>query len=257
LRSRGYVLASSGDKEAVLRGLPILLVVALSAAWPGGAAAEPVSFPHGTIDQRYTTTQPNAPSGFEFDATYHAAGDPSAYPPYMRKMIAYNPDGKRFDTSVPDRCTASDVELALRGAEACPPGSRLGEGTTKTAFMGGFPPQTVALDFFNNTNEQIILARSPILTTIARGRIHPDGSTEFASPTCYPSVPTAGCPVDNVLQLESHVDVPAYTRTVDGVVRSYLTTPPECPPRGFWKTPIRLWWADGSVDTVVTRQPCT
>jgi hypothetical protein len=27
-------------------------------------------------------------------------------------------------------------------------------------------------------------------------------SVEFASPTCYASIPAAGCPVDNVLQLK-------------------------------------------------------
>jgi hypothetical protein len=162
----------------------------------------------------------------------------------------------RFDTSVPERCTASDIELATRGAAACPEGSRLGGGTSDVAFMASFPPSTTELDVFNNTNEQIILARSPGLATVARGKIHPDGSVEFASPTCYPSVPTAECPADNALQLSSSVSVAPYTRKIDGVKRSWLTTPPECPTTGHWETSIRFWWKDGSVDTVVTRQPC-
>ena len=46
-----------------------------------------------------TTTQPNAPSGFAFDGTYHAAGNPGGNPPYMRRMIFYNRSGARYDTS--------------------------------------------------------------------------------------------------------------------------------------------------------------
>jgi hypothetical protein len=233
--------------------LTIQLSLVSSGFWAGSASAEPVSGPHQVVDQRFTTTQPGAPSGFDFDATYHAAGDPEGDPPYMRRMISYNPAGLRYDTSVPERCSASDLELAVRGPAACPEGSRLGGGETDTKFMGS-SPSTVQLDFFNNTDEQIILARSPLVTTVARGRIHPDGSVEFASPTCYPTVGPAPCPVDNVLQLRSSMRVPAYTDSSGG---SWLTTPPECSPDGRWRTPIRWWWADGSEETVVTEQPCT
>ena len=235
--------------------VPLLLVAAGAGASPAGA--DPVSFEHGTIDHRFTTTQPGAPSGFNFDARYHAAGNPDAHPPYMRRMAFYSAEGLRYDTSVPDRCTASDVELALRGAAACPSGSRLGGGTTETAFMGG-STTTVELEFFNNTNEQIILARSPVLTTVARGKIHADGSVEFASPTCYPSVPGATCPVDNVLQLASSMQVPPYTeRAADGSLRSWLTTPPTCPKSRRWRASVRFWWADGSEDTVAVEYACT
>jgi hypothetical protein len=241
--------------RVVRAGLLIQLLLAAAGAWPACAAASPASGPHETLDSQLTTTHPNAPAGFKFTGTYHAAGDPAGDPPYMRRMISY-PHGQRFDTSVPERCTASDIELATSGAAACPAGSRLGGGTTMTKFLGMFR-STVSVDFLNNTDEQIILARSPELSTVARGRIRPDGSVEFASPTCYPSFQPPGCPVDNVLQLQSSISVPPYTRSSHGALRSYLTTPPKCPATGHWQTPIRLWWADGSVDTVVTEQPCT
>jgi hypothetical protein len=232
------------------------LLAATAAAWPACAAAAPASGPHETLDSQFTTTQPGAPAGFNFTGTYHAAGDPAGDPPYMRRMISYSPHGQRFDTSVPERCSASDIELATFGAAACPAGSRLGRGATTTKFLGSFP-STVSVDFLNNAGEQIILARSPGLSTVARGQIHPDGSVEFASPTCYPSIQPLGCPVDSVLQLQSSITVPPYTRSSHGAIRSYLTTPPTCPAAGHWRTPIRLWWADGSVDTVVTEQACT
>ncbi len=227
------------------------LLLGVAAVLPPSAAALPAEFTHGTIDQTLTTTRANAPTGFHFVASYHAAGDPDAPPPYMRKMTFSG--GPRRDTSVPERCTASDLELAVSGAAACPEGSRLGGGTTEGLFMGSFPT-TVELDVFNNTGEQIMVVRSPGLATVSRGRIRPDGSIEFASPTCFPS--HAGCPVDNSLQVRTNVTVPPYTTSRDGTVRSYLTTPQKCPKSRHWTTTVRLWWADGSEDTAAIRQPC-
>jgi hypothetical protein len=237
-------------------GLAILVLLASCGVWAGSAEAQPVSGPHETLDNQFSTTQPNSAAGFSFKGHYHAAGDPGANPPYMRKMVFYQPPGLRYDTSVPERCSASDVELAVRGAAACPAASRLGGGTASSIFLGTFP-STLVVDFFNNTGEQIILARSPGLASVARGQIRPDGSVEFASPTCFPTVQPAGCPVDDVLQIESSLTVAPYTRSSGGVVRSYLTTPPRCPAAGHWQTPVRLWWADGSVDRVITEQACT
>jgi hypothetical protein len=231
------------------RAVTVLLALC---AWPATAAAAPASFPHGTLDSQLTTTKPNTPTGGSYDGRYHAANDPDADPPYMQRMIFYEPAGMRRDTSVPAQCTASDVELALRGPDACPAGSQIGQGESTTKLMG--EATTVQLQMFNNADQQIILARSPLVTSIARGRIHPDGSIEFASPTCYPSVPGVTCPVDTVLQIQTHMETPAYR---DAAGRSYLTTPPKCPKAGHWRTTIRFWWKDGTEDTVVSTQPCS
>ncbi len=230
----------------------VVLILAALCAWPATATAEPVSFTHGTLETQLDSRQPNTPTGGGYDARYHAANDPDGDPPYMDRMIFYEPAGLRRDTSVPEQCTASDVELALRGRDACPARSQIGHGDSTTRFMGD-QSTDVELDMFNNANEQIILARSPLVTTIARGRIHPDGSIEFASPTCYPAVPGVTCPVDSVLQIRTHMDNPLYR---DAAGRSYLTTPPKCPKSGSWQTTIMFWWADGTEDTVVSRQAC-
>ena len=228
----------------------ILMAGLLALASAAPAAAEPVAFGHGTVDSTLTATQPDTPTGFHYVGDYHAAGDPSGDPPYMRKMITYNPSGLRFDTTVPEQCTASDLELALRGPDACPAGSRLGGGTAYGKFMG--EPTELPADFFNADRQQIILARSPFVTTVIRGTIHDDGSIEFAAPTCYPALNPPGCPVDSALQTGSDIAVGPFVR--DG--RSYQTTPPTCPASGAWKQRIKFWWADGSVDTVVTRLRC-
>lgn len=232
----------------------VLSVLAAAAVLPQTAGAATAEFAHGRIDQTLTTTRPNAPVGMHFMGVYHAAGDPDSPPPYMLKMTSYDRSTIRRDTTVPELCTASDLELALSGAAACPEGSRIGGGSSDILFMGTFENR-VEIDVLNNTAEQIMVVRSPGLATISRGRIGPDGSIEFASPTCFPS--HAGCPVDNVLQLGSEVTIPPYTKTEGGVVRSYLTTASKCPKSGHWESQIRLWWKDGSVDTAELRQPCT
>jgi hypothetical protein len=232
----------------IRRGAIAFLAVS-ACAWPGAAAAEPVSFAHGTIDHGFTTTQPGAPTGSAFRGTYHAANDPSADPPYMRRMDFHPPAGMRYDTGVPERCTASDIQLQLQGPSACPEGSRLGGGTARGKFMGS--ETMLEVDVFNNTGEQVMVIRSPMIVTVSRGRIAPDGSSiEFASPTCYPALVT--CPTDNALQMGSAISNQPYTR--DG--RSYLSTPAKCPKAGHWQSTVGFWWADGSEDTVVTKQPC-
>ena len=96
-------------------------VPAVAFAWLATAAqAEPVSFPHGTVDQSFTTTQPGVPTGGSYAASYHAAGDPNGDPPFMERMVFYPPAGMRYDTSVPKRCRASDLELSMNGPAACP-----------------------------------------------------------------------------------------------------------------------------------------
>jgi hypothetical protein len=242
-------------------GVLALAVWALPALWVGSAAAEPGSGPRQTIDQTFTAKRASSPTGVGYTGRYHAAGNPDADPPFMRRMVFFPPRGFRFDTSVPERCGASDLELSMNGPAACPEGSRLGGGTTEGVFMAPLAHSVVidrythTLDVMNNTDEQIILVESEGFTVV-RGRFRPDGSVEFNSPTCFPPPPSGACADDYVLQLGSSTFLPRYTKTSAGRVRSYATTPPKCPARGFWRSKVRFWWADGSVDTVATDQPC-
>ena len=230
-------------------------VLALGLAVAAPASAQPGVFAHGTVEQLFTTAQPGAPAGFTFTGSYHAAGDASADPPYMRKMVFYPPLGTRYDTRVPARCTASDTELQLRGPAACPAGSQIGKGTSSGKVLGTFQG-TLDTYLFNNAGEQILVGATPGLWTVGRGRIGPDGSITYAFPTCFPNFDPPGCPVDDVLQLASTMNAPAVTRTSDGTTRGYVTTPPTCPASGQWDTTIKFWWADGSQDTAVTQTPC-
>lgn len=248
-------------RSVVRLGLLVPLVCALSQLLSAAAAAQPASGPHEDVDQSFTTTRPDSPTGVNYSGVYHAPGDPQGNPPYLRQLIFYPPRGTRFDTSVPDRCTATDAQLQVMGPAACSPGSRLGGGTAEGLF---FAPVTHAflidhyqhtLDVMNNADEQILLVQSEGFTVV-RGRIRPDGSSEFNPTTCFPAPPAGPCADDYILQLKSSTMVPPYTKISGGRTRAYVTTPPTCPARGFWQTTIRLSWSDGSVDNVVSNQPC-
>jgi hypothetical protein len=227
------------------------LMIAALGAWPAGAGAVTVSGPHETVTMEGTTTQPNTPVGTNFTATYHAADDPNGDPPYMRKMTWLAHPGSRYDTSVPGKCTASDAEIALKGPAACPADSRLGEGSATGKFGGQV--SSPRMELFNNTDEQILIISTPGVYSVSRGKIAPDQSLTFAPPTCFPNVSVTGCPVDNALQLGSHMVLDTIVR--DG--RGYLTTPPTCPESGYWTNGMEYWWADGSYEKLDFPMPCT
>src|SRR5689334_13096825 len=145
----------------VLRALTAALFTFLFIAAP--AVAEPGSGPRETVDQSFTATTPATPTGLHFSSSYHAAGDPSAPPPAMERMVFYPPRGFRYDTAVPGQCTATDAQLELQGPAACPSDSHIGDGTTEGLFLYPFAHDYVFdhfthhLDVMNNANEQIML----------------------------------------------------------------------------------------------------
>jgi hypothetical protein len=237
------------------RGVVAAITAAVALALPAApASAEPVSFAHGTLEQQLTTTKPNSPTGWKYDGRYHAAGDPSQDPPYMRRMTFYPPPGQRYDFSVPEQCTASDLELQLRGPSGCPAGSRVAGGVAYGKFMG--ESTELPVDVFNNEREQVMVVSTPLVPTVIRGEFGDDGSITYESPTCFPALPP-GCPIDTALQTGSSVSGQPVTRVIDGVRRSYITTPAKCPKSSHWSGMIHFWWADGTEDDVAVKQPCT
>jgi hypothetical protein len=238
-----------------------VLLWALAALCASNAAAQPGSGPREDINQGFTTAHPGSPTGSRWSATYHAAGKKSGNPPYLRRMVFHPPRGMRLDTSVPARCTATDVQLEAFGPDACPPGSRLGAGTVKGIFYEPIGHDFIVdrythhVDVMNNANEQIVLVHAEGYAVV-RGRVQPDGTQDFRPPTCFPAPPVGNCLDDYIRQLYSATFMPAYVRKSGGRVRSYMRTPPKCPASGYWRSTVKFWWGNGSVDSVVTKQPC-
>lgn len=247
---------------AIHQGLmAVCAATVLSLACAENAAAQPGAGPRETVNQTFTTTRPGSPTGLSFTGAYHAVRNLHGNPPYMRRMEFDWPPGMRYDRTALAQCTAPDPELEVFGPAACPPDSRLGGGTTEGLF---FDPATQSIlldhythsmDAFNSPDGEILLIHSEGYTVV-HGRAHPNGSVDYQSPTCFPAPPTGQCPRDYVLQLRSSMVIAPHTKVSGRSVRSYATTPSTCPSTGYWKTTFRFWWADGNVDTVVSKQPC-
>jgi hypothetical protein len=249
-------------RNSVLRAVSAILVLCIAFALAtASATAQPGTGPREKINQGFTTKRPGAPTGIGFTGSFHAAGDRHGNPPNMRRMVFHPPHGMRYDTNVPGKCTASDLQLQTRGPDACPVDSWLGGGTVEGLIMEPVGHDFVFdhyhhhIDLFNNTNEQIILVHSEGWT-VARGEMRPDGSIAFQLPTCFPVPPVTGCVDDYIIQLATSSAIEPYKKRIDGHVRSYATTPRRCPARGFWRTRVRFDWANGATDRVVTKQPC-
>ena len=78
----------------------------------------------------------------------------------------------------------------------------------------------------------------------------------FEPTTCFPKVEGVDCVDDYIIQRTTKNFLMPNTRRIAGKLRSYATTPPKCPQRGYWRTLVKYWWSDGAVDSVVSKQPC-
>jgi hypothetical protein len=241
--------------------LLIVLLCTASALWALDAGAQAGRGPRERINQTFTTKRPGAPTGISSKARFHAANDPKGNPPNLVRLVFHPPKGMRYDTSVPGQCHASDAQLQTMGPDACPVDSWLGGGTTEGLIMEPVGHDFVFdhfhhhVDVLNNESEQIVLVHSEGWT-VARGEMRRDGAIVFNLPTCFPE-PPSGCIDDYIIQLANSTAVYPYKRKVNGRVRSYATTPRRCPSRGYWRTRVRLDWANGATDRVVTKEPCS
>lgn len=229
----------------------------LALLWPGHAAAIPGSGPHVTVDITATTTRPNASTGLNWHATFRNPADPAADPPALRRIVIVGPPGLRSDTSVTSQCTATDAELRQRGEAACPADSNIGSGSA-TARLFGVATNTFDTTVFNAPSAQIELIKFMGRGGgVRRGTI--EGRTIDAQvPTCFGGgQPPEGCPSDQVTVLENRLEQRPLSVGKGAQRRNLLTTPPRCPRSGRWKTRVIFYFADGSVDKVVTKQPCS
>ena len=206
-----------------------------------------------TLDQ----ARPDRPTGEHFKFDYVNPDDPDAKPPAVRRVVTILPRGGRYDASVPGSCTASDEELMLQGAAACPEDSRVGGGviTVDTGVPGPERIVTADTEFFNNaedpSGEFIYLntvrgsgARTVVRADVTRRRT-------ITEAPMLPGTPPEGGAIDTV-----DVEVARVARTVDGERRAYITTPATCPRSKTWVTRVRFTYDGDYSQTVATANPC-
>lgn len=230
-------------------GMAAVVLAALAGALlPTAAAAQSGS--RQTAELSFQETEPGVPTAAALKIDYVNPDDPSAKPPAVRRVVEQFAEGTRIDTSVPELCGATDPQLMLQGAEACPAGSRVGTGTVTVDTGLPEPGRFIVADavFLNNTDELILVStdRATGANVVTRAAVEGDRIvTELAA---LPGTPPDGGAIDVV---DFRMD-----EVVDAKGRGYVTTPPSCP-AGGWLNSISFTYADGVTQSTSNGSGCS
>ncbi|HYU61970.1 MAG TPA: hypothetical protein VEK39_14520 [Solirubrobacterales bacterium] len=225
----------------------ILALIGLMTAAPAAYAADG-SRQDATLT--FTETKPGTSTGLELHIDYVNPNDPNAKPPAVRTVVTELAAGARFNTAVPELCTASDAELMALGAAGCPAGSVAGEGavTLDTGLPG--PARFIASDatLLNNTDELIFLFtdRQSGERLVTRSQV---GERTVVSEVPFlPGTPPDGAALDTV-------ELTGFA--ISSESGNYLTTPQECPADDrYWINRVHFTYFDSVTQVVETRSPC-
>jgi hypothetical protein len=163
------------------------------------------------------------------------------------------PTGTAVDRSVAPVCTASDDQIDMMGADACPAETQVGWGAAKahTGFGPPVDPFPSDAHTFNTPTGTVNVFTPQGLRTPAvwRTRQRYDG---LWVRDVFPPPPAGFPPPDGKsLPLEAQFTL---DRRSQG--RSWLTTPSTCPASGAWTSHVVLTYVGGSGDTASATTPC-
>lgn len=228
-----------------MTGRAVIVVAIVALAAPAAASAQ-----RQTFEARFTTDRPGAATGYTVAIDYLGPGDPSAKPHAVQRIVLEPPVGSRIDTAAPARCEASEPELMLLGAEACPAESRVGAG--ELDLHTGAIVSSDRVTLLNAADQLIFLTQpkdAPFVNVVTRAQIREDG----AIVTTVPPLPGLPPPDPFVALDRAQLAVDA---VVDAAGRAYVTTPPECPLIGIWTWRATFEYRDGVTETVESPTPC-
>ncbi len=208
-------------------------------AMPAGAPAAE----RQTVTAKGTTKTPGAPLGVTVHAVY-AAADGDAHPHALRHVSDDLPPGTTIRAQDIPKCTASELELTVRGAAACPQGSIVGRGEVHTNLgLGGFGRLVTDVTLINAGTEILFLGSEPrtqvklVQHGILRGR---NIDVDILK---IPSTSSEGA------WLEEE------TFSLEG--RSGLLRAPTTCPTGTWTFTRVHTYGDGVIQTTRAPMPCT
>jgi hypothetical protein len=229
--------------------MAVVAVLALAAAAPAAAGAD-----RETASLTWTATRPGTPTGGTLDVYFRDPSDPSGKPHTLKTFAITYPPGTAFDPDAVPRCSATDAELMLEGAAACPPDSRVGTGTivTDTGSTSPSIPRYVTNDVtqFNAGDEVIVLAEAqtdPPVRAVSRAK---RTGTTFTSE--IPPFPGNPPPEPFTAFRTMHIENPVLVR--DG--RAFTSTPPTCPKSRAWTIDFSFTYWDGVTETTQAQTPC-
>ncbi len=208
-----------------------------------------------TINFVFDQKRPGSSTGVHLAIDYFNPTDLNAKPPAVQTVAETLAPGTVIDTSVPERCVASDAQLMGQGPTACPAASRVGGG--QVDLDTGIEGPTRVLQFnitqFNNKDELILLfepTNGLPTRSVSRARI--EGRTITAQ---VPPIP--GGPPDGFTAIKRvRLNLESISTRQAGGKRNYLTTPTTCPGEGSWTNEIIFTYRDGESQTATSRSPC-
>jgi hypothetical protein len=163
------------------------------------------------------------------------------------------PTGTAVDRSVAPVCTASDDQIDMMGADACPADTQVGWGAAKahTGFGPPVDPFPSDAHTFNTPTGTVNVftpqgLRAP---TVWRTRQRYDG---LWVRDVFPPPPAGFPPPDGKsLPLEARFTLDRHSHG-----GSWLTTPSTCPASGVWTAHVVLTYVGGAGDTASAITPC-
>ena len=206
----------------------------------------------------FTSASPATGTGFHEEIDYFDPGAPDEKPYAVQRIVVDLHEGTTIDTSVPEQCKATSDEFMTKGADACPPGSRVGGGAVEidTGSTGGPLPRIIKskLTLFNDEDSIILFTEStntdPPIRNAGRS-IAKDG--QFISEA--PSLPGFPPPEPYTAIRSVRLDIENVTAIVDGEPRHYLTTPPHCA-SGGWTNTGTFTYRSGAEYSLQSTTPC-
>jgi hypothetical protein len=221
------------------------------------AAASALDSPYQSSSYTLSQDRVARPTGEHFQFDYVNPDDPEGKPPAVKEVVTILPRGARYDPSVPGSCTATDEDLMLQGAAACPADSAIGGGVIKVDKGVPGPGRIVTADteFFNNAEdpEGEFIYLNTVRDTGARTVVRADVTQRRTITTApmLPGTPPDGGAIDTV-----DVEVAKVARTVDGERRGYITTSERCPRSRTWFARVRFTYDGDYSQVVATPNPC-
>ena len=205
-----------------------------------------------------TEDSPATGTGFHEEIDYFNPDTPEKKPYAVQRIVIDLHERTRIDTSVPGQCKASSHDFMTKGADACPPESRVGGGVVEvdTGSTAGPLPRIIKneLTLFNDEDTIILFTEStntdPPIRNASRS-VAKDG--RFISEA--PSLPGLPPPEPYTAIRSVRLDIENVSTVRDGEPRYYLTTPPECT-SGEWTNTATFTYRSGAEYSVKSNAPC-
>jgi hypothetical protein len=219
-----------------------LLILCTGLAVAAGAYAS--SQFTSTFELSYLPSKPAASGGIETFMTWSDPGESGGKPKRITRIQFHFHPGTKIDTRALKQCRASDTDVRIQGARACPKASRLGFATSRVT-TGVTPPDQTQITFFNAPRQIIVLVRVEGRTLAVyrddiKGRVV----------TVNLDLPSGLSLLELRATIKPHVKGRGKKRRV------YFRTPSVCPPSGEWTTTVIFTYIDGSSQQLADGSPC-